>query len=790
MEYGNSQSDPESQEDQLKKIVDETKEVFDLYKNKRDIWESQAREDQEYRLGKQWSDEQEKTLKRRGQAPIVVNRIHPAVETAKAMLTANRPSFKVSPREDSDVKVANVLNSLLSYMYDISDGRSSVRNAVDDYYVTGLGYFMVYQNSQADDGKGEVMFKDIDPMDVYVDPNSRDQFFDDAENIIISRNFTKAQAKALYPQYKNAIDAASGSYDSDSINTGNTDDIGITFPGDIETLEDGEYVRGFERYYKVDENAYRVFEKYSGKEYRFDEQEFQQYISEEIGVLNGKVLVGSEISKTKEAISKQKQQILDQSLKTIEDDIYRLSEELEVQYQETEKQLTEQVQLGNMIPDRMELELSNLREQIDKQVTQTREQAMIQAGNVTQIPGVEMATRAHLIQEGMIESVPISIRQVKQCVIIGDTYIYSRILPTSNYPIVPVCNLHTRTPYPLSDVRMVKGLQDYINKTRSLIIAHATTSTNMKVLIPSGSVDMAEFEEKWAQPGVGIEVDFDMGQPVVASPAPLPNELYNNEQTAKNDIDHQLGLYEMMMGNSQAAPQTYKATISLDEFGQRKIRSKLADIEGALQRVGKVAIQLMQELYQEEKVFRVVQANNSLSEYAINKKLWDDKTGAIKIFNDITVGKYDVVYVSGSTLPSNRYAELEFYMDAYSKGIIDKAEVLKKTEIFDMEGVLQRTDTINQLTQQVKSLTDQVKKMGGDMQTLTRENVHLKQKVEVEKFKSDLDQVKNKSKMAGTLFEKRLDDNLSMLRKDAADAMKDKTDSPSSASKKQSSKRK
>ena len=301
---------------------------------------------------------------------------------------------------------------------------------------------------------------------------------------------------------------------------------------------------------------------------------------------------------------------------------------------------------------------------------------------------------------------------------------------------------------------------------------------------------MAEFEEKWAQPGGGIEVDFDMGQPVVASPAPLPNELYNNEQTAKNDIDHQLGLYEMMMGNSQAAPQTYKATISLDEFGQRKIRSKLADIEGALQMVGQVAVQLMQELYQQEKIFRVVQANNSLSEYAINKKLWDDKTGAIKIINDITVGKYDVVYVSGSTLPSNRYAELEFYMDAYSKGIIDKAEVLKKTEIFDMEGVLQRTDTINQLTQQVKSLSEKIKKQGGDMQTLERENVHLKQKVEVEKFKSDLDQTSNKAKLAGTLFERRLDDNLSMLRKDTADAIKEKTDSPSSASKKQSKKRK
>jgi len=416
---------------------------------------------------------------------------------------------------------------------------------------------------------------------------------------------------------------------------------------------------------------------------------------------------------------------------------------------------------------------------------------MIQAGKVAEIPEIEIKSKAALIADKMIEAVPIQIKQVKQCVVMGDTHIYSRILPTSNYPIIPIVNLHTRTPYPMSDVRMVKGLQDYINKTRSLIIAHATTSTNMKVLVPSGSVDMREFEEKWAQPGVGIEVDFDMGQPVVASPAPLPNELYNNEQTAKNDIDHQLGLYEMMMGNSQAAPQTYKATISLDEFGQRKIKSKLADVEGSLQRLAKVAIQMMQELYQEEKIFRVVQANNSLTEFAVNKKLYDDKTNEIKIANDITIGKYDVVYVSGSTLPSNRYAELEFYMDAYGKGIIDKAEVLKKTEVFDMEGVLERTDTIQQLTQQVEQLGKQLKKMGGDMQTLERENVHLKQKVEVEKFKTDLDQVKQKSKMAGTLFEKRLDDNLSMLRKDAQDAIKDKPDSPSSASKKQSkSKRK
>ena len=59
------------------------------------------------------------------------------------MITANRPSFRCAPREDSDKKVANVISSLLSYMYDVSDGRTIIRKVVDDYYVAGLGYIQV-----------------------------------------------------------------------------------------------------------------------------------------------------------------------------------------------------------------------------------------------------------------------------------------------------------------------------------------------------------------------------------------------------------------------------------------------------------------------------------------------------------------------------------------------------------------------------------------------------------------------------------------------------------------------
>ena len=712
---------PESnKQEEYTDFVNETQHLYDIYSKERDNWSLQAKEDKEFRLGRQWTKEQEDVLRARGQAPIVVNRIHPAVEAAKSMLTANRPAFRVAPREDSDNKVAQVMSALLSYMYDISDGTTVVRQTVDDYYTMGVGYIQVYQDPMMDMGKGEVCLHNIDPMDVYVDPNARDKFLDDAENIIVSRMFTRAQAKKMFPMYEQAIENAASDQKWDTIETGrSTDGLAATFPEDVNTVQEQDYIRGYERYFKVKQPKYRIFETFSNNEDLLSEEDFQQSVQRPAWILQGeKVLVDPQ-------------------------QVQALMQQFEMRKAQMQEERKRQLAVRGEDPNSADLmPLPEL--------------------------DIEEVTYGDLIERGIIETVKITVERVKHCVVMGDKYLYSRILPTDKYPIVPVMNIHTRTPYPTSDVRMVKGLQEFINKTRSLIIAHATTSTNVKILVPEGSVDMKNFEEKWSQPGVAISYDPTDGPPMPVQPSPLPNELYHNETTAKSDIDHQLGLYEMMMGNTKAAPQTYKATISLDEFGQRKMKSKLADIEAALTRVAQVAIPLMQQLYTTRKVFRVVQPNNSLNEYVINKKLVDDKTGEVQIINDITIGMYDVVYVAGSTLPTNRYAELEFYMDAYQKGLIDRQEVLKKTEVFDMEGVLERIDLIGQLQQQLKASQEQIKQLQGDLQTRDREAVNLRKKVEVEKFKGELDGVSNKTKAANTIYEKRLDDNLSTLKRDIA----------------------
>ena len=115
---------------------------------------------------------------------------------------------------------------------------------------------------------------------------------------------------------------------------------------------------------------------------------------------------------------------------------------------------------------------------------------------------------------------------------------------------------------------------------------------------------------------------------------------------------------------------------------------------------------------------------------------------------------------------------LEMYMDAYKNGVIDNVEVLKKTEVFDMEGVMERKDLTSQLQSQLQQAQEQIKKLEGDMQTREREVYHAKQRAEIEKFKADLDKTSTQTKMSGKLFEKRLDDVMGSVKSDIRESNK------------------
>ena len=357
------------------------------------------------------------------------------------------------------------------------------------------------------------------------------------------------------------------------------------------------------------------------------------------------------------------------------------------------------------------------------------------------------------IEVGDVEYIEVTQTRIKETVAVGQIILYTRVLNTDVFPIVPVPNIWTNTPYPMSDVRKGKAMQRFLNKMHSLLTAHAQSSAGLKLLIPQGAVqDIEQLERDWANPNATIEYDASFGEPHFPSPQPISQSILHLPQQAERYIDLNMGIYEMQHGSAQDAPRTASATMQLEDFGQRRSKSKLRDIEGSLKRLGRVIYNMAKKHYDFKKTFAIVNPNNNQTEYTINKPLYDDKTGAIMdMANNLSVGQYDIRIVGNSTMPSNKWAEWQIYLEAFQLGLIDREEALKKTEIFDKEGVLRRTDMVQQMQSQLAQAESQIKELSGDLQTARRSEVASRQRTEVEKYKAGLAELKADSKAQAKL---------------------------------------
>ena len=640
----------------------EIRETFDRWQNARVDWDAAARQDIDFYLGNHFSASETDELSSRNQSAVPIDRLYSAIEQFKAIITSKPPKFSAVGREDSDTKLSHVWKVILEYIWDISDGDEQFKQAVHDYAVTGMGYFFAYIDKESDYGRGEVKFKHLNPFKVYVDPNSRNRYFDDASGIMVSNIMSRMQLLDAYPQLEQPIEEGSDKALIDEIDPVSEEDYPNnqnertidTFTPDV--VKDYDYqgasekYRLVEYYSKIKVPYFRVLDVQSNQEKIMSEEEFAQ------------------IEQNEEFQKALKKKLIDFA-----------------------------------------------------KVQQTR---------------------------------------IRQTCIVGQLVLYDLILDTDTYPIVPVPNIWTNTPYPMSDVRKNKDFQRFLNKVVSLITSHAQASSGLKLLIPQGSVqDIEELERDWANPNATLEYDASFGEPHFPSPQPLSSSIMQLPQLIERYIDLNMGIFEMMQGNSEVAPKTSSATMMMEDFGQRRSKSKLRDIEGSLKRIGRVVYNLSKSHYNFQKTFRIAQPNNDINEYTVNKKIYDDKTQELaKIENEIAVGQFDIRVIGNSTMPSNKWGEWEIYMQAYQSGLIDRVEALKKTDIFDKSGVMQRTDQIQQLQQALQQAQEEIKKVSGDLQTAHRESISARKRTEVEKFKAELNKTNADTKAANKLSIDRLKD--------------------------------
>lgn len=661
--------------------------------NDRANWVTQAHESRKFKIGSQWEKTDAEALKANNQPALVENEVLPAINLIVAQLTENNPRFFAVGREGSDFKEASHVADLLQYIWYVSKGNVRAKKVITDYEDIGMGAWMVYVDPYADWGKGEIKITDVDPIELIIDPNSKEPDSSDASSIMIRKRLTEEQIKLHYPSFslEGAIKGSLIDYPSDTLDDPQDQ---VIYPED-----DSDYYEVIDRYTKVKVPMFNVYDPQSDEERLLTNDEYIEYGKELAAIISRQGLPDQFITDRKGV------EIVRQTI----------------------------TQYGNVF----HLMIDPYTGESYKMSGVEHEHPLVIQGSTTRM---QIVYKAQLINEAQITVDKVNVDRIKRVFSIGRKKLSESIMPISNYPIVTVMLHHNRNPFPMGDINLVKDLQKQLNKINSLIIAYNTNITNVKYWIPKGSQDKKRLEERIGKAGAQVfEYDPELGgAPIVVQLTQMSVALYQEKEMITQRIQRIIGAYAFQDGNVQQAPQTKGGTVLLDEFMQRRVMMKKRDIEESLNQLAKVIVELIPHVYTERKVIRIVLPNRKPKEVIFNDQQIDDR-GVVNIYNDLSSGKYDVQVISGSMLPSNKMMQREEIKEAFINGILrDPTPYIKLLDLPDVDEVLEREDRLAQAQAQLQQASEYIKNLEGDMQTKDRELVHADRQVEKEKFKADL----------------------------------------------------
>jgi len=681
-------------------------------------WQSDAQKAYDFYLNDQLTKDEKDSLEESGMPTFVINRITPVIEVMKYFATANNPKWQAVGVEGSDVDIAAVHSSIAEYCWQLSGGKSLYASVILDALVRGIGYFFIDVDADSDHGMGDVVFRSIDPFDVYVDPMSRDPLFKDATYIIIKKNLPKSQLKSIFPEYSRKIQKASSqnastltysvrdSADSSSIQSG---DMGNQDSYTIEGEED---------------DILDYYEVYSKKKVH--------YVNAYIQVVPTQV---------------EMEQIRNQ-----------VQEELEMFIKETEVSLAEQItklqmalQEGEIIEERATLEIEKAQKDAERAIEEHRifmeNEAVKAQTKIEQLlilkDGFDELLKDPNYARTVVDFVDFFETRIDVSISAGDTHLFEQELPYTEYPIVPIPYSHTGTPYPMSAVTPLVGKQQEINKAHQIMLHNANLASNLRWLYEEGSIPEEEWEQYASSPGALLKFRQGFTPPTPIQPLGLNNAFFSIVQEGKGDLEYISGVSSAMQGVGAQTHETYRGLLALDEYGTRRIRAWMISIvEPALEHLGKVFKEIAQQIYTHQKVFRIVQPEaggiEGEKEVKINIPIYNDYGQVIKKWNDYASAKFDIFIISGATAPTNRWAVIDEYFRWFQAGLIDDIAMLAETDIRDKKSIIERKSLYAQQQQQIEQLSGALEDAEGTIDTLERQVVQSNIKTRVAQAETEI----------------------------------------------------
>ena len=318
---------------------------------------------------------------------------------------------------------------------------------------------------------------------------------------------------------------------------------------------------------------------------------------------------------------------------------------------------------------------------------------------------VEDPKYKQLIDNGEIQEDIVYEQHVREICSFGDQIAYDEILPISEYPIIPACNEHTGTPFPVSDVRFAKSPQRMLNRTEALLISHTSATTNFKLVYEDGAIDPNEID-KWNIPNAIIRANpgaLREGKIREFAPPAVSSQLFMEKQRYELDIEQVFGAYKYLQGMASEAPGTVGEAQIVGEAVARKQNWKILPIYDMLTKAANLAMQYIPFVYDQQRVIRCVMPMGDEVELTLNQPVIDDKTGAIMKMYNVKEAMMDVRAIIGSTRAKSPMAELQKDLNLLNVGIYDKTQVIMGLEgDIDKGSLIARMGEISQLQQQVQ----------------------------------------------------------------------------------------
>jgi len=662
-------------------------------------WQSASQKGYDFYLNDQLTSKEKSSLESAGMPTFQINRITPIIETMKYFVTANNPRWKAVGVDGSDSNIAQIHSDISDYCWGLSNGKSVYGSVILDSLAKGIGYFFIDVDMDLDNGKGDVIFKRIDPYDVFPDPMSRDFLFRDASFIIVKKRLTRSQLNQMFPEHKRKIKSASEQGIHETYSQSDRNDSDAIIAEDIIT--------------SVSESG----EKDDILDY------YECYERERVPFYNLTI----QIHPTPEDLENVKM-VSEQRLKDY-------IQESTVATKETVLNIEKQLQAGEIIEDRAFLEIQKAEKALDYGIKRKKSEidyATQEELNRTESKIVSKEEYKILIENKQVADTILDAslfheRRIKvSCCLGSDVTLYEYILPITDFPIIPVPYLYTGTPYPMSAVIPMIGKQQEVNKAHQVMLHNANLASNLRWLYEEGSVPEEEWEQYSSSPGALLKYRQGFAPPQPVLPAPINNAFFTVTQEGKQDMEYIAGIPSSMMGFAQDQAETYRGLLANDEFGTRRIKAWMNSVlEPALEHTGEIFKQHAQAHYQIDKVFRIVQPNTSgdydESETRINIPIYNDYGDQVQLWNDYASSRFDIRIIAGAVMPLNRWALLEEYFRWFQAGLIDDVAMLAETDVRGKEQILERKSLYAQLQQQMEGMKSQMQDKDGENETLKRQ---------------------------------------------------------------------